>query len=316
MPPPPRILSSSTFGKVFTAGLLGLVVIVGLLAFINGIRLVVAGDPNRAGAIAATILGFGLTVGGSVLFYLAFFKGPAEQALRAAIRRRHPNQPWMERREWAARRIVHSNVVPALLMWFWVIGWCGAFALIGTVNYDKIVDALAVSWAHRIAAAIFVLATFVGLTFAVQTTLSWWRFGRSVLRLDTLPAFMGDRLRGRVQARLPSVPAPVQLTLTCEEIRLVQYRKNNSTTSRLDARTLNETTTTLNARDAIATRGMARIPIDIPVPTGFPECDIKSRGDGIRWTLTVRTTRQDGAPFSATFDVPVYERRAIGSPTR
>jgi hypothetical protein len=112
---------------------------------------------------------------------------------------------------------------------------------------------------------------------------------------------------------LLSVSAPVQISLVCEELSWVEIRRNNKTTRRLDVRTLKETSTMLDARRAIVTRGMASIPVDIEVPTGFPECHLNDRGDGIRWMLHVSTTRKDGTPFSCAFEVPVYERRAIGT---
>ncbi len=43
---------------------------------------------------------------------------------------------------------------------------------------------------------VFVGGGIIGLWFAVGATMRFWRYGRSVLRIETLPAFIGDRFRG------------------------------------------------------------------------------------------------------------------------
>ncbi len=78
----------------------------------------------------------------------------------------------------------------------------GAFAFIGAVNRDKILAALDESWWGYLVAAIFVLCGLVALRLAVASTVANWRYGGTVLRLDTLPAYIGDRFRGTVEAKL------------------------------------------------------------------------------------------------------------------
>ena len=66
--------------------------------------------------------------------------------------------------------------------------------------------------------------------------------------------------------------------------------------------------------------GQARLPIVVPLPPDQPPCGLDEGGDGIVWRLVVREVRaeaprpaaaetaDDGVPFSATFEVPMYRR--------
>lgn len=298
------------FGVMLVVAIFGSVGIIGLLTLIAGIRQVVSGETSLPIALVVLAAGLFFTAIGFGFLYVRYLKQPIWDAQRARLEARYPGQPWMLRKDWAARRIVHSNLGTMILLWVWNCGWWGALAFIGTVNREKILAALAeTSWNYALL-AIFVGAGLIGLRFALGVTWNVWRFGKSVLTLDTLPAFIGDRFRGTVEARLAGRPsAPLRAELICEHLQWIERRTSGKTESRLETKRLARAEAKISPSQMIASRGGVRIPVDIEVPPTGLEYTLDDSGNGVRWVLSVETQSGD-TPFSCTFEVPVYVRRS------
>ena len=295
--------------RIFLSVVFSIILLIGLAAAQGGAALLLKGDPNRIGATFAVILGAALVAASIFYFYRAYFV----QSLRAArlerIRRQYPDQPWMERPDWAARRVEHSSSFIAFGMWIWVVGWWGFLSFIGWVNYDKILKALSESWWNGALIAVFVGAGLLGLAFAIRFTVDTFRFGSSTLRIDTLPVHPGETFRGALEARLDPKPKyPLNVELVCEEVLWItrghgKDRETRSQVTRLGgARAGVQTSSIIGARDG------ARCPIEITVPADLPEYSIDERGNGVRWVLSVNTTGDDRS-FSCAFDIPVFAPR-------
>lgn len=298
------------FGVMLVVAIFGGVGVIGLLTLTAGIRQVVSGETSLPIALVVVTSGLVFTGIGFGFLYVRYLKQPIWDAQRARQEARYPGQPWMLRKDWVARRIVHSNLGTMLLLWVWNCGWWGGIALIGTVNREKILAALAESSWNYALLAIFFGAGLIGLRFALGVTWNVWRFGKSVLTLDTLPAFIGDRFRGTVEARLAGRPsAPLLAELICEDLQWIERRTSGKTESRLETRKLARAETKISPSQMIASRSGVRIPVDIEVPSTGREYTLDERGNGVRWVLSVQTQRGD-TPFSCTFEVPVYVRRA------
>lgn len=301
--------SPSRAGRIVFSVVMAIVLLMGAAAFWSGLRLLFAGDPNRAGSIVAVLMGAGFVTLSVWYFRAAFIQRPVEDARRARIRALHPGQPWMERKDWAARRVTSSEGAPALFMWVWVAGWWGAMAFIGSVNGDKIRVALSESWWNVAMVIVFVGAGLAGLWVAIAFSLTWWRYGRSVLTLDTLPAFTGERFAGTLEARLDPKPTqPLEIRLVCEDLFWVETRTNGKRESRLRVRELGAAEATADPRRFAPTGQMLRGRIEVPVPAGLPSSNLDAAGNGIRWQVRIATADGD-VPFSCSFDIPVYDRQ-------
>lgn len=297
-------------GLTLVVAIFGGLGVIGLLTLNAGIRQVVSGETSLLIALVVLTLGLVFTAIGFGFLYIRFLKKPIWDAQKAKQEARYPGQPWMLRKDWAARRVVHSNLGTMLLLWVWNFGWWGGLALIGTVNREKILAALAESSWNYALLAIFVGAGLIGLRFALGVTWNVWRFGKTVLTLDTLPAFMGGRFRGTVEARLAERPsAPFVVELVCERLQWVERRTGGKTESRLETEKLARAEAKISPSQMIASRGGVRIPVEIEVPVAGHEYAIDERGNGVRWVLNVHTQSGD-TPFSCTFEVPVYGRRS------
>ncbi|MDQ8698195.1 hypothetical protein [Hyphomicrobium sp. LHD-15] len=298
-------------GVIVVLALFAMTGLMGSLTVVAGVRHLLSDEQLLPVPVALLLIAVGLLLSaiGIGYFYFRYVKKPLWDAQRARLEARYPGQPWMMRKDWAARRIVHSNIGVMALLWVWNLGWWGALAFIGTVNRDKILAALDSSWWGYVPGALFVLCGLVALRLAVAATWAHFRFGKTTLRLDTLPAYAGDKLRGTIEARLQSRPdAPLKAALVCEELEWISYRRNGKTTSRLDVTQRARVEREILVSLVFVSREKARIPVEIDVPADSLEFDIDSEGNGIRWTLHVEAPDAK-PPFAFTFEVPVYLRR-------
>lgn len=296
-------------GVVLVLGLFALIGALGSLTIVAGVRQLLSGQEPVGKALFVIAIGLVFTAVGAGYFYLRYVKKPLWDAERARLEARYPGQPWMLRKDWVARRIVHSNLGVTALLWVFNILWWGAMALIGTVNRDKILAAFAESWWNYFLVSLFVLCGLFALRLAIAVTWTHWRYGQTTLQLDTLPAYIGDKLRGTVEARLSVRPTePLKASLICENLTWIRTRSGGKTSHRLKVTEIARVAREIPAALVLMSQKGARIPVEIDVPAGSKEFDIDSEGNGIRWTLNVDAP---GAkqPFSCTFEVPVYARQ-------
>lgn len=300
----------SIAGKVVLRVVMGLVLLLGLSALQTGLSLLFApGAPNQGGAIAAVVMGTVLSALSAAYFYHSFVAGPRRSAKLDRVRRLYPNQPWMERSDWAARKVAHTSGGVAIGLWIWCIGWWGILSFIGWVNYDKIMRALSESWWNGAFMAIFVGAGLLGLMAALRFTVTWLRYGTTILHIGTLPAHIGDRFKGALEARLrPPPKMPLDVELSCEQVRWVTTGSGKNRSSRLEVTPLGSAKSKLDPRQFSPMRAGTRATIEVNVPDGLPAYGLDAAGNGVRWVLTIATTGDD-PPFSCSFEVPVYERR-------
>jgi hypothetical protein len=283
----------------------------------TGPRIVVTGD-HWGVVVMSAAMGFIFAAIGVGYFYYVYLRRPLRHARRRALEARYPRQPWMLRRDWAARRVTGSGsgVVGMVIMWLWSVAWWSGLLLIGSVNRDQILAAVMISWGSAAFALIACLVGLAGLLIAVALTCAW-RHDRSVLRIDTLPGRLGDRFRGTLEANFTKRPAALEAEITCERVRRVTKHRGGETSQELESETLWSATHALDTSRILLSEGAraAKLPLDLPLPADQPPCALDDKGEGIVWRLTVWEPgdygsggRDDVMPFSASFEVPVFGR--------
>ena len=296
-------------GRVFLGIVFAFVLLMGLAAAQSGVALLFKGDANRSGAATAAFMGVLLVAVSLFYFYRVYFVQPLRAARLTRVRRHYPDQPWMERDDWAARRVQHTTGFIAIGMWIWVAGWWGFLSFIGWVNYAKIVKALSESWWNGALIAVFVIAGLLGLVFAIKLTLHWYRYGTSELRIDTLPAHPGGSFRGALEANLEPKPRhPLDLELVCEEVLWITTGHGKDRRTRAKVTRLGSSQASTQTSGMLATRTGIRCPLQIEVPANLPDFSINDDGNGVRWVLSIKTAGDD-PPFSCAFDIPVFAPR-------
>jgi hypothetical protein len=326
-----NILAHGLFALFGAMGLFVLYVglrllITGEREFGTGPRIVVTGDPWGT-ALLSVALGLIFAAIGLGFFYFVYLRDPLRRARRWALETRYRGQPWMLRRDWAARRVVDSDssIFAMIFMWAWSAVWWGGLLLIGIGNRDQVLAAVTAHWGAAVLALIFCLPAVVGLLLAVGFTVVWRR-GRSVLCIETLPGRLGDRFRGTLEARFSKRPAALEAEIACERMTWVTQHEDGETSDELESEIMWSETHALDTSRLVLGEGggSAKVPLDLPLPADQPPSALDAKGEGIVWRLTVWEVRDGagrdgddagraggdgrdvGTLFSASFEVPVF----------
>lgn len=293
--------------------LFGIVGFMGFGATMGAVKLLRTGQQPVGVALLLILFGLFLIAIGVGFFYHLYVSGPARKAARDEAMKRFPDQPWMLRADWASRRMTdRASLGVSIFMWIWCGGWWGAIALIWSLNSDKIIAAAKQSYGEAALGMVFPICGLIGVAVASKMTLHWWRYGHSMLRIDTLPGYLGDRFRGSIAAKLLMRPAsPLIVQLVCEEVLWVTRSRGGRTSRERTAEVLHDAGIELEPNRVLWSKnGATTIPIDVALPAQKPPSDIDDEGNGIVWTLCVRTTDKvdKGLGYSSQFEIPVFAR--------
>lgn len=293
---------------IFVHGLFAILAILGGLVINAMFQAWRAGEAGPGEALGFGVFGLMMFVIGAGFFYVAYVGAPRFLGGLERSRKTQGDRPWLANRQWRARRVVHSNRFTAWFMWFWCLCWWGIIGLIWSLNKDLIIADLEGPWQQAIPSAIPFVAGIIGLVVAISVTWQRYRFGDTVLLIDT---FLGDRFRGKVLARLKGpLNEPVTLTLICGSLRKHRTRNNNGgyrtewITDPLWSRNQH-----LHPSQTIFDRGMATLPVDFELPADQPESGHILDEPQIVWTLKVSPGTVLDRSLTGAFQVPVFERR-------
>lgn len=214
------------------------------------------------------------------------------------------NEPWLERMDWASRRLEDENSTNAwALLGFTAIwnlfSWGIAYLILRQQDGRGIA---------RLFVLIFPGVGVILLISVVYNLLRRQRYGVPVLELATLPAPVGRALAGVVRTRAVFDPAGGFIVkLQCIHRTVTGSGKNRST----HEDTLWEGSRTIPGatRDA---SGIA-IPIAIPIPSDARETDRGTSSDQILWRLQV-SAAVDGIDFRTQYEVPVFRTAESATP--
>lgn len=296
---------------LFVHAIFAVLAIVGPLLLYVPVRDWNAPGADTTGLLIIGFFGVFMTALGFGFFWLAYVGAPRFLGRIERRRERYRDEPWLENRQWRARRVVHSTKYTAWFMWFWCALWWGILGFFWTVNRDLIVADLRGTWEQALPTALFFVAGVAGLLFAVGLTWKRWRYGDAVLLIDTLPGWLGEKFRGRVQAGLKGrLSHPVTVRLTCGSMRGEQRRgsKGNMVTVWVTdeiwsaEHSLKPTQTTFD-------RGRVTLPVDFDLPPDLPETGHVLDEPQIVWKLEIVPRAGHDGPLTSEFHVPVFARR-------
>ncbi len=248
---------------------------------------------------------------GLAFFYAAYIGAPGYLARLARNRERHREQPWLAKRSWRNRRIIYSTGHQVWFMWFWRFAWWLILGFIFHVNHDAILSALRGPWSEAIPASMPFVAGIIG--FLAALSLTWQRFfgGDAVFLLATLPGWLGDHLRGTLEAALKEKPnEPVRVKLSCGLTRLERVMGTDGNWhSELVTEELWTVETTIRPEQTMFGSDGARIPVDIALPAGQPESGDILDDPQVIWKLSFKAGSILDKAVNSEFEVPVFERR-------
>lgn len=275
-----------------------------------------AGLTGTGEALFVGAFGALLAVIGLGFFYVAYVGAPRFLARFERNRAKYRDRPWLADRRWRARRVVHSTRYTAWFMWFWCAAWWGIVGFIWSVNRDLIIADLKGPWSAAIPASLPFVAGIIGLLVAVSVTWRRWRHGDAVLLIDTLPGYLGERFRGRIEAGLKERPnEPVTLTLMCGSLERERVSTSQGTETRLVTHEIWSTDTEVSPAGTTFGRGRVSVPVDFDLPEDLPESGHILDDPQIVWTVEVHPGSVLDRGLRSNFQVPVFARRhSLGEP--
>jgi len=288
MKPPTKcgLILATLFGLVFSA--------VSVLVLIQIPDDIHAGQWDSALFKAVFVVIFGCF--GFPILITVFFKWKvAVQAARS--RAKYPEQPWLWRADWAARRISDSSM-SSMIGW-WLIAVCyNVFSLPLLLLLFR--EVFTKGNYRALLGMLFPIISFVLLAIAISTSRRWRRFGKSVFIMSDASGKIGGTLTGSIEVQKPFATTEMEFNL---ELSCVQRKWSGSGKQRSmkESKLLKmENTARLDAN--------GKIPVEFSVPTNAREVNFQNGSSQIIWRLEVDMDSSSTGPmYSATFDVPVFK---------
>jgi hypothetical protein len=288
-------------GRAVLLGCIGLF----MLPFVGaGISLLSLGiralQNHEANAIAPLLAGFFFTAF-SVSFFAIIFVAIRNSARAASLRAGAPDQPWLWRPEWSARRIPDQRRSAAVFLWIFAIFWN---AVSFPVSYLVVRD-----WPKEQNPAVLLVLIFPTIGFgliiaAIYTSLRRLKFGVSVCTIDTVPIHRGRGFHGEIEMRGDAVPEDgYRLRLLC--VRRVVHGSGKSQS--IQETPLTEQETRVSAASVMRSpTGGVRLPFSMIAPSEGHACDIRNPRDQILWRLEA-SAEMPGIDYAASFELPVFD---------
>jgi len=271
--------------------------IVGILALVFLLHDEIGSGFRMKRQMAMGLLSVTIVCGG--LIVLIFGISAKKQALKITVAKTDDEKPWLKRKDWADGRVTSSSRKTALLLWIFVAFWCAASAVISLAVVPQQLHQ------NNHAALIALIFPVIGLAiiiFALNTTLAWRKYGRSIFAMAAVPAVPGGTLAGKIQVETKLQPQHgLHLCMTCVRRTTSGSGNRRAATEKIlwqDEKWLRPDLPQTNA-------SATGIPVFFKLPDNLPDSTV-SPGDGIHWKLEASAELR-GPNFHATFDVPVFK---------
>jgi hypothetical protein len=283
---------------VVFAGLGGYCLYVGLTTYL-------AGTPIMSSAVFVYLLFGGLFIAFPSLFLLSFLSEsePLEPPEK---------DPWTVRTAWQTNELTEQRSWTVRPIWAFLwnaLAWPGA----GYVLYDALWTSADPNWAGLL----ILLFPAVGLGVAWGTlteSLRQWKFGRSTLIMDTMPARLGRTLQARLRTSIDFEEVPedgVHVTLSCYQ----QYTDSDAEGGSNVIRNLKWRDEALFSGQPIPGRPDAtNVPISFDVPADLPPSTPNETKERMLWEIEA-SAALPGLDYNATFEIPVFEPDSSSSPS-
>jgi hypothetical protein len=266
--------------------------VIGVVAMVFAVQALAEGDTERAGFLAI----FGLAFGGAGFGFLAALLFGRRLVLKEQeCKLQHPDAPWKWREDWAEGKVRSAGLPAVWAAWIFALIW-------NTVSSSLVFfipQMLEEGNLPALIALIFPLAGLFLIYRAVRLTVQRWRFGQSIVHLDTHPGVIGGRLSGTLAIPSGFPPdAKMTLRLTCVHRQRTGGRGNSTSESIV----WQEEAPPASVYGA---GGAATIPFSFAIPADAKPSDTSGEGTGILWRLST-SAQIPGVDYEADFDVPVF----------
>lgn len=214
----------------------------------------------------------------------------------------HPDQPWLDRPEWASAECVDHQRGKTGLLWGVALVWCAITLPANAVIADELAKG---NWA--ILVILLFDAVGIGLlVIAVRQTLAARRFGNTRLRLDPWPGAIGGEVGGCIAARLPFDERQIfRVRLSCIHTRVSgsgKHRKTHETVRWQDEHLLHA---------QYGNDDHSQVWFCFSVPTGLPASEPPSDNHH-HWRLDAFAD-VPGVDFRRRWELPVFATAGLSA---
>jgi len=209
-------------------------------------------------------------------------------------------KPWTQRKDWAEGKVIQEGAQNLGLLIGFTILWnviCWGIFTFAFISEEETGD---VPW-------FILIFPLVGFLLIIITTRVWIRrrkFGISIMKLDTLPAYLGERLKGSIETGVSALYDPArsfQVKFLCAQRKSSRDTKGKKRVSEKELWSheqevyaqLSESMETLN------------VSIYFNIPPDFPPTELIPADDRILWQINI-TSEVPGVNYAAKFEIPVY----------
>ncbi len=216
------------------------------------------------------------------------------------LKERHPNEPWMWKREWAERRIPGGGKFIVIFSWGFALFWNA----IGTppILFNLPSDFSSVK-PEFFAMAIFPFIGFCLLGWALYNTIAWRKFGIAYFEPQPLPGVIGGACKGLIHTSFKIEPeGDITLRLHCVN-RITTSSGSDGSSTRESI--LWESKKSLSRNQLRMGPHGSAIPVEFTVPMKCQQTNEDNHRNTIVWRLMVETALP-GVDFSKIFEIPVF----------
>lgn len=211
-----------------------------------------------------------------------------------------PDAPWLAREEWARGEVRHTAASSLKTAWLFAILWNALSSPALIMGIPEMMKKNRVSDAALM--SLFPLFGFFILLWALRLTIQWYRFGTSILRLETLPGVIGGPFRGRLIA-----PAglrgfdEIEVTLSCTHRKISRTRNGTSKTDRI----LWRDERVVPAGEVLSGPVSTEVSFEFTIPYDCEESDYANESSFRFWSVHA-SADVPGVDYAAVFEVPVF----------
>jgi len=268
----------------------------GLNLLLLGIRALQRHEANAFAPLLAGVLFTTL----SVSIFAGVLVATRNAARAAALLAAAPDQPWLWRPEWSARRIPDRRSAAPVVLWVVSVFWNAVTIPVGFILVRQFQEEpnpiLLVFLLFPLAGALLIIG-------AIYTTLRRLKFGRSICTIDRVPIVPGGSFQGEIEMRGDAVPeGGYRLLLICVHRVTTGSGKNQSTRETPLWQTESRVTAATAMR--LATGGV-RVPFSLTIPADARATDLLKSRDQIVWRLDA-SAEMPGIDFAASFELPIF----------
>jgi hypothetical protein len=211
-------------------------------------------------------------------------------------------KPWTQRSDWAEGKVIQQGpgsmklLIIFTILWN-IIGWgIAAFALLSEWGSDDI------PWFVLIFPAFGIILIFV----TVRTWIRRKKFGISILHLTTLPAWLGDVFRGKIETGVSvknQSEKEFKVQLICAKRSSYRDREGKQRVS--EEKLWSEEQIVFGS---ISNTGKTYdVIVNFVIPDDQPPTELYPEDDRTYWRLDI-SSKEKGVDYAAQFEIPVYKK--------